>query len=64
MEPLELPSGPKKAAAVCNNSLLSFLCVQCVVFDYDSRGKHDFIGEFYTTFEEMQKAMGGNKVCE
>uniref|UniRef100_A0A8D2J049 C2 domain-containing protein n=1 Tax=Varanus komodoensis TaxID=61221 RepID=A0A8D2J049_VARKO len=36
--------------------------VQCVVFDYDSRGKHDFIGEFYTTFEEMQKATGGNKV--
>ncbi|ETE69166.1 Copine-7, partial [Ophiophagus hannah] len=34
----------------------------CVVFDYDSRGKHDFIGEFYTTFEEMQKATGGNKI--
>uniref|UniRef100_K7GEN1 Copine 7 n=1 Tax=Pelodiscus sinensis TaxID=13735 RepID=K7GEN1_PELSI len=33
-----------------------------VVFDYDSRGKHDFIGEFYTTFEEMQKATGENKV--
>ncbi|CAI5782385.1 copinecopine-7 [Podarcis lilfordi] len=36
--------------------------LRCVVFDYDSRGKHDFIGEFYTTFEEMQKAMGGNKI--
>lgn len=36
--------------------------LQCVVFDYDSRGKHDFIGEFFTTFEEMQKATGGNKV--
>lgn len=36
--------------------------MQCVVLDYDSRGKHDFIGEFYTTFEEMQKATGGNKV--
>uniref|UniRef100_A0A670YYJ8 Copine-7 n=1 Tax=Pseudonaja textilis TaxID=8673 RepID=A0A670YYJ8_PSETE len=36
--------------------------LRCVVFDYDSRGKHDFIGEFYTTFEEMQKATGGNKI--
>uniref|UniRef100_A0A8C5WTE0 Copine 7 n=1 Tax=Laticauda laticaudata TaxID=8630 RepID=A0A8C5WTE0_LATLA len=36
--------------------------LRCVVFDYDSRGKHDFIGEFHTTFEEMQKATGGNKV--
>lgn len=41
---------------------LSRVLVQCVVWDYDSRGKHDFIGEFFTTFEEMQKAMGENKV--
>ncbi|XP_043937782.1 copine-7 [Protopterus annectens] len=33
-----------------------------LIWDYDARGKHDFIGEFTATFEEMQKAMGGNKV--
>lgn len=26
------------------------------MWDYDSRGKHDFIGDFTTTFAEMQKA--------
>lgn len=35
---------------------------QCLVWDYDSRGKHDFIGEFYTSFREMQKISSGNKV--
>lgn len=41
------------------------LCVpQCLVWDYDSRGKHDFIGEFYATFREMQKISSGNKVSE
>eukprot|EP00071_Canis_lupus_P020678 XP_013969419.1 copine-7 isoform X2 [Canis lupus familiaris] len=44
---------------------LSSLCsgqetrpLKCLVWDYDSRGKHDFIGEFSTTYEEMQKAFG------
>lgn len=37
---------------------------QCLVWDYDSRGKHDFIGEFYATFREMQKIASGNKVSE
>ncbi|XP_053066381.1 copine-7 isoform X2 [Acinonyx jubatus] len=32
--------------------------LKCLVWDHDSRGKHDFIGEFSTTFEEMQKAFG------
>uniref|UniRef100_A0AAQ6IFT7 Copine VII n=1 Tax=Anabas testudineus TaxID=64144 RepID=A0AAQ6IFT7_ANATE len=39
------------------------LCLpQCLVWDYDSRGKHDFIGEFFATFREMQKISSGNKV--
>uniref|UniRef100_A0A3B3CWR3 Copine VII n=1 Tax=Oryzias melastigma TaxID=30732 RepID=A0A3B3CWR3_ORYME len=38
--------------------------LKCLVWDYDSRGKHDFIGEFYATFREMQKISSGNKVSE
>ncbi|KAM8776353.1 copine-7 isoform 2-T2 [Rhynchonycteris naso] len=30
--------------------------LKCLVWDHDSRGKHDFIGEFTTTFAEMQRA--------
>uniref|UniRef100_A0A674D5H1 Copine 7 n=1 Tax=Salmo trutta TaxID=8032 RepID=A0A674D5H1_SALTR len=36
--------------------------LKCLVWDYDSRGKHDFIGEFYATFREMQKIGSGSKV--
>ncbi|GCB79612.1 hypothetical protein scyTo_0017921 [Scyliorhinus torazame] len=48
---------------------LSSLCscdekkqLKCLIWDYDTRGKHDYIGEFYTTFEQMRKAMGENKI--
>lgn len=36
--------------------------LKCLVWDYDSRGKHDYIGEFYTSFRELQKFCSGNKV--
>ncbi|XP_045044377.2 copine-7 isoform X1 [Desmodus rotundus] len=32
-----------------------------LVWDHDARGKHDFIGEFTTTFEEMQRAFKGGQ---
>ncbi|XP_069490023.1 copine-6 [Ambystoma mexicanum] len=32
------------------------------IYDYDSSGKHDFIGEFSTTFKEMQTASSGSEV--
>lgn len=38
------------------------LAPQCLVWDYDSRGKHDFIGDFTTTFAEMQKAFEEEQV--
>ncbi|XP_051729435.1 copine-4 isoform X3 [Ctenopharyngodon idella] len=33
--------------------------LKCTVWDWDSNGKHDFIGEFQTTFKEMKSAMDG-----
>lgn len=33
----------------------SSLFSQFLVYDYDSSGKHDFIGEFTSTFQEMQE---------
>ncbi|OCT75942.1 copine-4 [Xenopus laevis] len=36
--------------------------LKCIVWDWDSNGKHDFIGEFITTFKEMRSAMEGRQV--
>lgn len=49
---------------VVNNVCMCVCVPQCLVWDHDSRGKHDFIGEFYATFREMQKISSGNKVSE
>ncbi|KAG9345075.1 hypothetical protein JZ751_009616 [Albula glossodonta] len=34
----------------------------CTVWDWDSNGKHDFIGEYQATFKEMRGAMDGRQV--
>ncbi|XP_030644575.1 copine-4 [Chanos chanos] len=36
--------------------------LRCTVWDWDSNGKHDFIGEFQTTFKEMKTAMDGKQI--
>uniref|UniRef100_A0A667ZHB9 Copine 4 n=1 Tax=Myripristis murdjan TaxID=586833 RepID=A0A667ZHB9_9TELE len=36
--------------------------LQCMVWDWDSNGKHDYIGEFEATFKEMRGAMDGRQV--
>ncbi|KAL4617170.1 copine-4 isoform X2 [Arapaima gigas] len=36
--------------------------LKCTVWDWDSNGKHDFIGEFQTTFKEMRGAMDGKQM--
>uniref|UniRef100_A0A7N8XZF1 Copine IVa n=1 Tax=Mastacembelus armatus TaxID=205130 RepID=A0A7N8XZF1_9TELE len=33
--------------------------LQCTVWDWDSNGKHDYIGEFEATFKEMRGAIDG-----
>ncbi|KAF4077747.1 hypothetical protein AMELA_G00211500 [Ameiurus melas] len=35
--------------------------LKCTVWDWDSNGKHDFIGEYQTTFKEMKTAMDGKQ---
>ncbi|XP_077171065.1 copine-6 isoform X2 [Paroedura picta] len=36
--------------------------IRCVIYDHDSSGKHDYIGEFSTTFQEMLQASAGEEV--
>ncbi|XP_053265629.1 copine-4 isoform X1 [Podarcis raffonei] len=36
--------------------------LKCIVWDWDSNGKHDFIGEFSSTFKEMRGALEGRQV--
>ncbi|CAB1334707.1 unnamed protein product [Coregonus sp. 'balchen'] len=36
--------------------------LKCTVWDWDSNGKHDFIGEYQATFKEMRGAMDGRQV--
>ncbi|XP_060799185.1 copine-4 [Neoarius graeffei] len=36
--------------------------LKCTVWDWDSNGKHDFIGEFQTTFKDLKTAMDGKQL--
>ncbi|KYO19500.1 copine-6 isoform A [Alligator mississippiensis] len=36
--------------------------IKCMVYDHNSSGKHDYIGEFTTSFREMQEVADGNEV--
>ncbi|KAG5842395.1 copine-4 isoform X1 [Anguilla rostrata] len=36
--------------------------LKCTVWDWDSNGKHDFIGEFQTTFKDMKGALDGRQI--
>ncbi|XP_076869418.1 copine-4 isoform X3 [Brachyhypopomus gauderio] len=36
--------------------------LKCTVWDWDSNGKHDYIGEFEATFKEMRGATDGKQV--
>uniref|UniRef100_A0A6Q2X9N6 C2 domain-containing protein n=1 Tax=Esox lucius TaxID=8010 RepID=A0A6Q2X9N6_ESOLU len=36
--------------------------LKCTVYDWDSNGKHDFIGEFHTTFKEIRTDLDGRQM--
>ncbi|KAK7898672.1 hypothetical protein WMY93_019525 [Mugilogobius chulae] len=36
--------------------------LKCTVWDWDSNGKHDFIGEFQTTFKELRAEQEGKQI--
>ncbi|KAH0626159.1 hypothetical protein JD844_000960 [Phrynosoma platyrhinos] len=36
--------------------------IRCVIYDHDSSGKHDYIGEFSTNFQQMLQASTGDEV--
>uniref|UniRef100_A0A6J0UYH6 Copine-6 n=1 Tax=Pogona vitticeps TaxID=103695 RepID=A0A6J0UYH6_9SAUR len=36
--------------------------IRCVIYDHDSSGKHDYIGEFSTNFQTMLQASTGDQV--
>uniref|UniRef100_A0A8C6SST7 Copine IVb n=1 Tax=Neogobius melanostomus TaxID=47308 RepID=A0A8C6SST7_9GOBI len=36
--------------------------LKCTVWDWDSNGKHDFIGEFQTTFKELRAEQDGKQI--
>ncbi|XP_074838915.1 copine-6 [Carettochelys insculpta] len=37
--------------------------IRCVVYDYNTNGKHDYIGEFTTKFREMQEVSTGKEMA-
>uniref|UniRef100_A0A8L0DUG5 C2 domain-containing protein n=1 Tax=Oncorhynchus mykiss TaxID=8022 RepID=A0A8L0DUG5_ONCMY len=37
--------------------------LKCTVYDWDSNGKHDFIGEFQTTYKEIRTDLEGRQVA-
>ncbi|KAG7245010.1 hypothetical protein INR49_023576 [Caranx melampygus] len=41
---------------------VSLELLSCTVWDWDSNGKHDFIGEFQTTFKEMRAEQEGKQI--